>query len=55
MGYFFGCTCSYDITSFIAGTGAKVDDIIGVLNYIQVVLNDDHCVVSVYKTLEHLQ
>ena len=44
-----------DIAASIAGTGAQVDNIVGVLNHVQVMLDNNHRIAGIDKTLEHPQ
>jgi hypothetical protein len=40
LSYLLRGAFGYDITSLITSPGAKVDNIIGILDYIQMMLND---------------
>ncbi len=52
IAYLFRCTGDDDLTAAIAALRTQVDDVIGYLNDIQVVLNDQDAVASIDQALE---
>ena len=43
-----------ELAAAVAALGPEVDDVVGALDHIQIVLNDDHGVARVYEPLQHL-
>ena len=41
--------------SRVTSLGAEVDDVVGGLHHIQVVLDDQHCVAQVNQAIEHME
>ena len=48
LGYCLWSSCGYNVAPFIASTRAEVYNVVGVLDDVQVMLNDDYCVASIY-------
>jgi hypothetical protein len=55
LGYLLWRSFGYDITSFITGSGTKVDNMVGILYYVQVVLNDYHRIAAINQSLQYNQ
>ena len=46
---------SNDIATFIAGTGTEIDDIVGILDQVEVVLDQDHGIPGIHQAMQHLK
>ena len=55
LGDVFGCSLSNNLAATIAAIRAQVDDPIGGLDDVQIVLDDQHGVALVNKALQHRQ
>ena len=51
--HLLGCPYCHDSPAFVPPLGPKVDDPIGALDHIEVVLDDQQCVPLVGKSLQH--
>lgn len=51
-GYFLGGACGHDITSGIAPFRTDVDNMVGTLDHIHVVLDNDHSVTQFVQTVK---
>ena len=54
-GHLLRCAAGHDASAALAAAGAKVHEIVGVADHIQIVLNDHHSGSAVNETLEHAQ
>ena len=52
FGNFFRCACGNDFSSMCACGGAEVDEVVGTLDDVKVVLNDEEGMTTINETLE---
>ena len=50
----FGCACGNDFATFFTSFGAEVDEVVGLAEDVEIVLDDNHRVASRHKALEHI-
>ena len=50
-----GCTAGNQLTAALATLGTEVDDIIGSLDYIQIMLDNQNRIATVNQDIKHIQ
>lgn len=53
LGYLLGCSLGYDVSPAVASARAEVDNIVGILDQVKMVLNEDHGITSIDEAVKH--
>lgn len=55
MGHFFGRTTGKNFASATSALGSHINQIIGRLDHIQIMFNDQHRITLLYQTIQYLK